>query len=149
MVFASDLALAQQNRWQPITNERLHDPRPGDWISYRRSYDVTAFSPLDQINRRNVDDLRVVWSYSMRDNSRWVATPIVANGLMYVAEGTGRVVAFDALTGELVWSHTRDFPSDIAASEVVCLKLDFLANDSVSFHVDAHAGQMLYHMDFD
>lgn len=103
--------------WTPITNERLHNPEPGDWISYRRTYDVTGFSPLTEIDRRNVDDLRVVWAYTMRDNSRWVVTPIVANGLMYVPEGTGRIVAFDALTGELVWEQTRDFPDDISTSE--------------------------------
>ena len=53
----------------------------------------------------------------MRDNSRWVATPIVANGLMYVSEGSGRVVAFDAVTGELVWTHVRTYPQDISMSE--------------------------------
>ncbi len=53
----------------------------------------------------------------MRDNSRWVPTPIVANGLMYVAEGSGRVLAFDVPTGEVVWIHTRTFPEDIASSE--------------------------------
>lgn len=103
--------------WTSITNKRLHEPGPGDWLSYRRTYDVTAFSPLRQINRRTVDDLRLVWAYTMRDNSRWVATPIVANGLMYVSEGTGRVAAFDALTGELAWTHTRTYPDDISASE--------------------------------
>lgn len=103
--------------WAPIGNQRLHEPADGDWLSYRRTYDVQAYSPLSEIDRRNVDDLRLVWAYSMRDNSRWVATPIVANGLMYLAEGTGRVVALDALTGELVWSQTRDFPDDIRASE--------------------------------
>jgi len=102
---------------EPITAERLLAPEPGDWLNYRRTYDVTAFSPLRQINRRNVELLRSVWAYTMRDNSRWVATPIVANGLMYVSEGSGRVVAFDALTGELVWSHVRAYPQDIGMSE--------------------------------
>ncbi len=78
---------------------------------------MTAFSPLREINRRNVDELRPVWAYTMRDNSRWVATPIVANGLMYVSEGSGRVVAFDAVTGELVWTHVRTYPQDISMSE--------------------------------
>jgi alcohol dehydrogenase (cytochrome c) len=118
LLLAAGLARAQSDvEFAPITNERLHNPEPGDWISYRRTYDVTAFSPLTEINRRNVDDLRLVWAYTMRDNSRWVVTPIVANGLMYVPEGTGRVVAFDALTGELVWEQTRQFPDDISTSE--------------------------------
>jgi alcohol dehydrogenase (cytochrome c) len=110
-------AIAQTTEWTSITDERLRSPEPGDWMSYRRTDDVTAYSPLTEINRRTVDELRLVWSYSMRDSSRWVATPIVANGLMYVSEGSGRVVAFDALTGEVVWTQTRDFPGDISASE--------------------------------
>jgi alcohol dehydrogenase (cytochrome c) len=36
---------------------------------------------------------------------------------MYVSEGTGRVAAFDAVTGELVWTHTRTYPDDISSSE--------------------------------
>ena len=107
----------QDAAFMPITSERLRDPGPGDWLNYRRTHDVTAFSPLTEIDRRNVDDLRLVWAYAMRDNSRWVMTPVVANGLMYVSEGTGRVVAFDAVTGELVWTHTRNYPDDIASSE--------------------------------
>ncbi len=114
---AASIGAAQSDDWRSITEERLLDPEPGDWLSYRRTYDVTGFSPLRQINRRNVGQLRPVWSYSMRDNSRWVATPIVANGLMYVAEGSGRVLAFDVPTGEPVWIYTRTFPEDIAKSE--------------------------------
>ena len=92
-------------------------PRTGDWLSYRRTDDVTAFSPLRQIDRTTVRQLRPVWSYSMRDNRRWLATPIVANGLMYVPEGSGRVTAFDAVSGDVVWIHDRRFPPDIAISE--------------------------------
>jgi len=103
--------------WEPITDERLLKPEPGDWLSYRRTYDVAGFSPLRQINRRNVNELRSVWTYTVRDNSRWNPTPIVANGLMYVAEGSGRVLAFDVPTGEVEWIYTRAFPEDIASSE--------------------------------
>jgi alcohol dehydrogenase (cytochrome c) len=53
----------------------------------------------------------------MRDSRRWLATPIVVNGLMYVPEGSGRVTAFDAVSGDVVWIHDRQFPPDIAISE--------------------------------
>ena len=102
-----------------ITAERLLRPEDGDWMSHRRTYDVTGFSPLDQINRSNVGDLQMVWSYSMRDNSRWVPTPIVANGLMYVAEGSGRVTAFDVVSGDVVWMHQRSYPEDISQSQAL------------------------------
>jgi alcohol dehydrogenase (cytochrome c) len=112
-------ALAQSERpdWEPITQERLLNPEDGDWASYRRTYDVTGFSPLDEINTSNVADLRPVWSYSMRDNNRWVASPVVSNGLMYVAEGSGRIVAFDVVSGEVEWIHIRNYPEDIATSQ--------------------------------
>jgi alcohol dehydrogenase (cytochrome c) len=103
--------------WEPITAERLLKPRPGDWLSYRRTIDAHGFSPLSQINRENVRNLRSVWAYSVRDESRWVPTPIVANGIMYVAEGGGRVLALDAVTGELRWAHRRTYPEDIRASQ--------------------------------
>ena len=46
--------------WEPVTADRLLSPEDGDWMSYRRSYDVTGFSPLEQIDRTNVGDLRLV-----------------------------------------------------------------------------------------
>ena len=115
---AGAVVVAQSSRpWTAIAPERLQKPETGDWMSYRRTYDVTAFSPLRQIDRKSVQRLRPVWSFSMRDNRRWLATPIVANGLMYVPEGSGRVTAFDAVSGDVVWIHDRQFPNDIAISE--------------------------------
>ena len=108
-----------EREWEPITEERLLNPEDGDWLSYRRTYDVTGFSPLDQIDRDNVADLRLVWAWSMRDNSRWVPTPIVANGLMFVSEGSGRVTAFDVASGDVAWVHTRSYPEDIEQSQAL------------------------------
>lgn len=115
---AGVVVLAQSPRaWTEITEARLQAPAAGDWISYRRTNDVTAYSPLKQIDRATVRQLKPVWTFSMRDNRRWLATPIVANGLMFVPEGSGRVTAFDAVSGDVVWIHERQFPPDIAISE--------------------------------
>lgn len=103
--------------WRSVTAERLAHPEPGDWASYRRTDDAAAFSPLDQINTQNVFQLRPVWSFAMRDSGRWAATPLVVNGIMYVPEGTGRLTAFDAATGDVIWVHERTFPKDIAISQ--------------------------------
>ena len=113
------LGQPEQRDWEPVTDERLLNPRDGDWMNFRRTYDVTGFSPLDQINRETVGDLRLVWAYSMRDGSRWVPTPIVANGLMYVAEGSGRITCFDVVSGDVVWVHTRNYPDDIEKSQAL------------------------------
>ena len=105
-------------RFDPVTAERLLSPEDGDWMSYRRSYDVTGFSPLDQINRATVGDLRLVWAHSMGDGSRWVPTPIVAGGLMYVAE-SDRITAFEVASGDVAWVHQRSYPDDIQKSQAL------------------------------
>ena len=76
------LAQTSTSDWEPVTANRLLSPQDGDWMSYRRTYDVTGFSPLDEIDRTNVDELRLVWAHSMGDGSRWVPTPVVVKGLM-------------------------------------------------------------------
>src|SRR5678815_3170654 len=87
LVLASSISLPQATtpNWEPITEERLRHPKAGDWLSYRRTDDVFAFSPLTEINRTNVKNLRPVWSYPVQDDSRWVPTPIVANRIMYLS----------------------------------------------------------------
>ena len=119
LFIASSISFPQSgtSAWEPITEERLRHPKAGDWLSYRRTDDVFAFSPLTEINRTNVKNLRPVWSYPVQDDSRWVPTPIVANGIMYVAEGKGRVLAFDVASGEIRWIHSRTYPEDIRASQ--------------------------------
>lgn len=112
------LAQSTSPGWEPIEEERLLNPEDGDWMNYRRTYDVTGFSPLSQINRENVDELRLVWAHSMGDGSRWVPTPVVSNGLMFVAE-SDRVTAFEVETGDVAWVHQRSFPDDIQKSQAL------------------------------
>lgn len=112
---STEAALSQAET-RPIDAERLLHPLDGDWLNYRRTYDVQGFSPLTEINRTTVRDLRPVWTLSFEDKDRWSPTPIVADGLMYVSEGSGRVTALDALTGDVVWEHERSFPRDISIS---------------------------------
>lgn len=103
--------------WQPVTAQRVLQPDDDSWLSYRRTYDVNGFSPLAQINRENVNQLRTLWTYSVPESSRWVPEPLIANGVMYVAEGAGRVVAYNAVTGDALWVHERQYPADIRASQ--------------------------------
>jgi len=111
------IAQSTSEAWRSVTDARLHNPEPGDWAGYRRTDDATGFSPLTQITPDNVKGLRAVWSFSFKDNSRWTPTPIVVNGMMYIAQGSGRVVAMNAATGDVVWIHERTFPQDISISQ--------------------------------
>lgn len=81
-------------------------PQPGtDWPMYRHDYAGTGYSPLSQINTKNVSSLREVWSYRVQgDAANSQATPIVVDGSMYLPAGN-RVVALDPETGAERWRH--------------------------------------------
>ncbi|HIE92987.1 MAG TPA: hypothetical protein EYQ83_09030 [Acidobacteria bacterium] len=49
----------------PVTDAMLHNPAPEDWLMWRRTLDGWGYSPLDQITRDNVGDLRMVWTRAM------------------------------------------------------------------------------------
>ena len=56
---------APLDKLTPVTDEMLRNPPPGDWLHWRRTYDGWGYSPLKQINRENVKDLKVAWTFSM------------------------------------------------------------------------------------
>jgi glucose dehydrogenase len=43
----------------------LENPSPNDWLMFSRTYDAQRFSPLEQINRQNVTQLRLAWERGM------------------------------------------------------------------------------------
>ena len=85
-----------------------------DWPSYGLNYQENRFSPLKQINDRNVGQLGLAWSYNL-DSSRGVeATPIVVGGVMYVSAPWSVVHAVDARTGKPLWTYDPQVPREMA-----------------------------------
>ncbi len=76
----------------------------GDWRTIDRDLAQTRFSPLTQIDKSNVANLKPLWSYPMKGNN--TASPLVVGGVMYLPAGS-RVVALDADTGKEIWAHTE------------------------------------------
>ena len=93
----------------PVTPEMLKNPPPGDWLIFRRNYHGWSYSPLDQITRDNVQDLKLAWVWAMNDSGANQTTPIVHNGVMYLASPSNIMQAIDAKTGNLIW-ETRVGP---------------------------------------
>ena len=93
----------------PITDRMLRDPDPGDWLMYRRTYDGWGYSPLDQINRTNVQQLRLAWVWAMEEGTNQ-PTPLVHNGVMFLANPGNVIQAVDGRTGTLIWEYRREFP---------------------------------------
>src|SRR3954462_14486349 len=109
-LFAST-AMAQLPGFKPVSDEMLQKPDPADWLMINRTYDEQRFSPLDQINKSNVGELRLAWSRGMPSGTQ-ESTPMVYNGVMYVIAPGGGVQALDATNGDLVWEYWREYPKD-------------------------------------
>src|SRR5688500_14798977 len=78
-----------------------------DWPAYGGNPEGTRFSPLTQINRSNVGQLRVAWQFNpgeLPPNTRFQAQPIVVAGVLYTVTPVSSVVALDAATGQTKWS---------------------------------------------
>ena len=97
----------------PVTDAMLQDPDPADWLMWRRTLDTLGYSPLDQIDRGNVGDLRMVWTRALGPGLQQ-GTPLVYDGVLYMPNPRDVIQAIDAVTGDLIWEHRRDRPDDLA-----------------------------------
>lgn len=106
-------AVAQDTGSPPVTDAMLQDPDPQDWLMWRRTLNSWGHSPLDEINRNNVGNLRTVWTRSLQSGIQ-EGTPLVYDGVMYFPNPGDIVQAIDAGTGDLIWEYVRDLPPDLA-----------------------------------
>jgi glucose dehydrogenase len=83
-----------------------------NWLNYGRDYGNQRFSPLAQVDAGNVGSLRPAWIYQSGVPSTFQATPIVADGVMYVSLPFNHVVALDARTGRELWRYTHKRRTD-------------------------------------
>ncbi len=78
------------------------------WSNYGGSPDGAQYSALRQINRSNVKDLQVAWTYRTGDNRKYAFNPLVVGTTMYVLAKDNSIVALDAATGKELWTHPTD-----------------------------------------
>ena len=83
-----------------------------EWLSYNADLKGTRYSPADQINGSNFNQLEIAWRFKT-DNLgpfpeyKLEGTPLMVKGVLYTTGGTRRsVIALDAKTGELIWAHS-------------------------------------------
>ncbi len=90
------------------------EEEPQNWLTYYGTYKSWRYSPLKQITRSNIVDLRPVWAFEsgMTDGGMQSA-PIVVDGIMYVATAWNHVFALDAATGRQIWRYEHPEPEQI------------------------------------
>jgi glucose dehydrogenase len=92
-----------------ISSSRLADNATddGNWLMYSGSYSSLRFSPLDRISTDNVGRLKPLWVYQPPGSGSLEATPVVADGVMYMTSGPASVVALDLRSGNPLWQWSR------------------------------------------
>jgi quinohemoprotein ethanol dehydrogenase len=89
------------------------DQDAANWLSYGRTYSEQRFSPLTKINAGNAKQLGLAWYADLDTNRGQEATPLVIDGVMYVATAWSMVKAYDAATGKLLWSYDPEVPREL------------------------------------
>jgi alcohol dehydrogenase (cytochrome c) len=136
--------------YMPVTDDMLRDPDVADWINWRRTQDGQGFSPLAQINRRNVRKLTLAWAITMREGSNQVS-PLVHDGVMFLTHPGNVVQAVDAAGGDLIWEYAHAYPPASRTlggpTKNIAIYQDkvFLATyDAALIALDARTGKLLW-----
>jgi quinohemoprotein ethanol dehydrogenase len=90
-----------------VTQQRMEqaDKEPGQWMSHGRTWGEQRFSPLKQINDRNVKKLGLAWFADLNTWRGVTATPLVIDGVMYNISAWDITTAYDATNGKVLWTY--------------------------------------------
>jgi PQQ-dependent dehydrogenase (methanol/ethanol family) len=144
-------AFAQTNAkitdFKPVTEAVLENPDPADWLMVSRTFDEQRFSPLHQINKSNVGQLRMAWTRGLGTGTQ-ESTPIVYRGIMYINAPGAIVQALDAANGDMIWEYAREYKgisAGAARSKSLGIYEDmifFAAPDGFIVALDAVTGKL-------
>jgi alcohol dehydrogenase (cytochrome c) len=125
-------AWAADQTGQAVTAQRLlqADSEQGNWLTNHKDLSAHRFSPLDQINRDTVKNLKVAWTLQLggvEGGGMWThggleGTPIANDGFLYVTDGWGSVYKIDAHGGQgtLLWKMDPKTDHDWAGAIACC-----------------------------
>ena len=134
----------------PVTADMLRNPDPGDWLMVRRNYQGWSHSPLRQVTRDNVKDLRLAWSWAMNEGGASQPMPVAHDGTLYLVHTGNIVQALNGATGDLIWEY-RAGPDQGNAMRNMAIYEDkvFIAtSDARMVALDARTGTLAWETPF-
>ena len=123
---------------------------PQNWLTYWGDYSAIRHRNLDQINTKNVKDLRLAWMYQTGKTGALETVPLVIDGIMYATLGDGVAVALDARSGRPLWSYRHTYPKDRTPTgvnrgfAVLGQRLFMVTPDSNLVALDIRNGRLLW-----
>lgn len=106
LVHVPFLCLAALAGCNSESNKPVYGSR--EWREYLGGPERNHYSPLDQITKENVSQLKVAWEYHTGDSGQIQCNPIIVDGVLYGMTATTRPFALDAATGKQIWKGSKD-----------------------------------------
>ena len=145
---ATSLAQSLTEDYSPVTLDQLANPPASDWLMWRGTQNHWAHSKLDQINKENVDSLRLAFAWTMAPGLQ-ETTPLVHDGIMFLPQACDFIEAIDATNGNLLWEYRR--PEVDHAAPLSCAnrngtlykdQLILATRDAYLISLDARTGEL-------
>lgn len=92
--------------FSPVTDAMLLNPDPSDWLMIRGNHRAWSHSSLDQINQKNVSELKLEWIWALGQDASSQLSPVVHDGIMYIFNPGNKIQALSAASGDLIWEHS-------------------------------------------
>ena len=138
-----------------ITEEMLLNSQDDtdNWLMYGRNYRSWRYSPLEQINTKNVKKLVPKWAFQTGVfGGGFECTPIVVDGVMYITTPNSHIFAINARTGKEIWRYDYPLPDDLAiccgmVNRGVAIRGDKVFWTTLDAHLlalDAKTGRVLW-----
>ncbi len=136
--------------YTPVTLDQLANPPASDWLMWRGTQNHWAHSKLDQINKENVDSLRLAFAWTMAPGLQ-ETTPLVHDGIMFLPQACDFIEAIDATNGNLIWDYQR--PEVEHAAVLACAnrngtlykdQLLLATRDAYLISLDARTGEVTW-----
>ena len=99
-----------------VSSDRLRNAgaKTDEWLTYSGSYNGWRHTTLAEITPANVAQLRTRWTRQFDIDEHLIeATPLVIDGVIFMAADAGHVLALDAKTGDVIWEYKRPIPADL------------------------------------
>jgi quinohemoprotein ethanol dehydrogenase len=100
-----------------VTAKRMENAEKdtANWMSHGRTWGEQRFSPLKQINDKNVSRLGLAWFADLGTYKGVTATPLVIDGVLYNISAMDITTAYDATNGTVLWTYDPRFTPEQAA----------------------------------
>jgi alcohol dehydrogenase (cytochrome c) len=126
---------------------------PDSWLTYSGALDGHRYTPIAEITKANVSRLRLRWSRSFRTSDSTIeATPLVVGGVIFTTYPPANVVAIEAKSAKVLWTHTHPVAQDLPLccgrmNRGLAIRGDTLffgSLDGVLMAINANSGKVIW-----